>query len=90
MANIKSSKKSAIQSKKKRKINLSNKSMLRTFIKKVKIFISKNDKKQAIKTFIFIQKVIDRQTTKGLIHKNKAARYKSNIFKQIKYMTTFE
>lgn len=86
MANIKSSKKFSIKSKLQRKKNLSNKSKLRTHIKKVNLSIDKNEKENAMLLFINMQKIIDRHTTKGLIHKNRAARYKSNIFKRIKHM----
>lgn len=84
MANIKSSKRFHVKSKIQRTLNLSKKSMLRTFIKKVTFAINEHDKDKAIKSFIIAQKIIDRQATKGLIHKNKAARCKSNIFKRIK------
>lgn len=84
MANIKSSKKFSIKSNKKHKLNTSNKSMLRTFIKKVIFYINKKDKKTAMQFFINMQKIIDRQTTHGLIHKNRAARIKLKIFKNIK------
>ncbi|ADV33524.1 30S ribosomal protein S20 [Candidatus Blochmanniella vafra str. BVAF] len=87
MANIKSSKKSIKKSKNRRTNNISKKSMLRTFIKKVKKAINNKNKALAINQFIIMQKCIDRQSTKGLIHRNKAARYKSKIFKQIKTLT---
>lgn len=86
MANTKSSKKFSIKSKIQRKHNLSKKSMLRTFIRKVNSDINRNDATHAIVSFVTMQKIIDRQTIKGLIHKNRAARYKSNLFKRIKNM----
>lgn len=33
-----------------------------------------------------MQPIVDRQATKGLIHKNKAARHKANLQAQIKAM----
>lgn len=86
LANIKSSKKFLIKSEIQRKYNTSNRSKLRTFIKKVNIEIKNKNKNLAKKLYIVLQKIIDRQTTKGLIHKNKAARFKSNIFKKITNM----
>lgn len=83
MANIKSSKRFFIKSEIQRKYNASNKSKLRTFIKKVNTAIKKRDKILANNFFTIIKKIIDQHTVKGLIHKNKAARYKSNIFKNI-------
>lgn len=88
MANIKSSKRFSEKSRIQRKINLSNKSKLRTHIKKVNIAIKNNDQKKAMISFTIMQKIIDQQTIKGLIHKNRAARYKSNIFKRIKCIST--
>lgn len=83
MANIKSSKKSIIKSKIQRKCNASNRSKLRTFIKKINITIKNNDKYLSEKIFIKIQKIVDQHNSKGLIHKNQAARLKSKIFKRI-------
>lgn len=83
MANIKSAKKRAIQSEKSRKHNASNRSMMRTFIKKAYATVATNDKDAALNTFKEMQIVVDRLAAKGLIHKNKAARHKANIAKKI-------
>lgn len=83
MANIKASKKDAITSEKRRKKNISRRSMIRTFIKKVRIAIASKNKELACDAFKAMQPVIDRHATKGLIHKNKAARYKSNLLLKI-------
>ncbi|PPI87953.1 30S ribosomal protein S20 [Candidatus Pantoea edessiphila] len=79
MANIKSAKKRAITSEKRRKINSSHRSMVRTFIKKVYLAIESGDKIAAQNAFSHMQPVIDRQASKGLISKNKAARHKSRL-----------
>lgn len=83
LANTKSAKKFIIKSKKNRNRNLSNRSMLKTFIKKVNIAINKRNISEALFAFKNMQKCIDRQSIKGLIHKNKAARCKSKIFRRI-------
>ncbi len=83
MANIKSAKKRAVTSEKRRKNNASRRSMLRTFIKKVYAAIAVGDKETAQKAFNEMQPIVDRQAAKGLIHKNKAARHKSNLTAQI-------
>ncbi|KOC88553.1 30S ribosomal protein S20 [Winslowiella iniecta] len=83
MANIKSAKKRAVTSEKRRKHNASNRSMMRTFIKKVYAAIATGDKEAALKAFNEMQPIVDRQASKGLIHKNKAARHKSNLTAQI-------
>ncbi|ALD15115.1 30S ribosomal protein S20 [Buchnera aphidicola (Aphis glycines)] len=84
MANIKSSKKDAVASEYRRKNNMSQRSKIRTFIKKVRLSILSGDKKRAEDAFKNMQPVIDKYSTKGLIHKNKAARYKSVLSLQIK------
>ncbi|NRA84583.1 MAG: 30S ribosomal protein S20 [Gammaproteobacteria bacterium] len=84
MANIKSAKKRAITSEKSRKHNASRRSMMRTFMKKVLVAIASGDKDAATKAFVEVQPILDRYATKGLIHKNKAARHKSRLSAQIK------
>ncbi|XZR53151.1 MAG: 30S ribosomal protein S20 [Enterobacteriaceae bacterium] len=86
MANIKSSIKRIIQSKKKRKYNLIYKSMLKTFIKKTILLISTGNKKESKESYKKTQKIIDRLVSKKIIHKNKASRYKSNLFIKINNM----
>ena len=84
MANIKSAKKRAIQSEKRRQHNASQRSMMRTFIKKVYAAIATGDKAASEVAFIEMQKVVDRMASKGLIHANKAANHKSKLVAQIK------
>ncbi|MGK2896871.1 MAG: 30S ribosomal protein S20 [Candidatus Makana argininalis] len=84
MSKIKSSIKRDLQSKKKRKNNISNKSIIKNFLKKIKFYIYKKDKKISKDLFCKFQSIIDRKSTKGLIHKNKASRYKKKIFNRIK------
>lgn len=86
MANIKSAKKRAIQSDKQRRHNASRRSMVRTFIKKVDAAIATGDKEAAQKAFSIMQPLIDRQAAKGLFHKNKSARHKSNLTLRINTM----
>ncbi|URJ25199.1 30S ribosomal protein S20 [Candidatus Blochmannia ocreatus (nom. nud.)] len=88
MVNTKSAKKSLIKSKIQRKYNMSQRSMLRTFIKKVYNAISSKNQETAMNAFVTMQKIIDRQTCKGLIHKNKAARYKSRVYAQLMSMNS--
>ncbi len=84
MANTKQAKKRAIQSEQHRKHNASRRSMLRSYIKKVVLAIESKDKKTAEEAFKTAVPIIDRMATKGLIHKNKAARHKSRLNKKIK------
>lgn len=84
MANIKSAKKRAIQSEKRRQHNASRRSMMRTYMKKTIAAIVAGDKEAATKAFGEMQPILDRMATKGLIHKNKAARHKASFAAQIK------
>ncbi|MFI4853153.1 MAG: 30S ribosomal protein S20 [Candidatus Makana argininalis] len=84
MSKIKSSIKRNLQSKKKRKSNIKNKSIIKTFLKKIKYYIDKKDKQLSKNIFYKFQSIIDRQSIKGLIHKNKASRYKRKITNRIK------
>ncbi|CAL4319542.1 30S ribosomal protein S20 [Buchnera aphidicola (Thelaxes suberi)] len=86
MANIKSSQKDIIKSRKRKLRNTSKKSMLKTLIKKVHLAVITKNKENATIAFKKMQPVIDRCAMQGLIHKNKAARYKSNLLKNIKNM----
>ncbi|WP_395755947.1 30S ribosomal protein S20 [Edwardsiella ictaluri] len=86
MANIKSAKKRAVQSEKRRKHNASRRSMMRTFIKKVYAAIATGDKAAAQAAYNDMQPIVDRQANKGLIHKNKAARHKANLTARINAM----
>jgi len=83
LANIKSAKKRAVQSEKRRKHNASRRSMMRTYIKKVYAAIAAGDKESAQVAYKDMQEIVDRQAARGLIHKNKAARHKANLVKQI-------
>ena len=84
MANSKSAKKRALQSEKRRQHNASRRSMLRTYVKKVIAAIKAGDHKTAAEAFAVEQPIVDRMATKGLIHKNKAARQKARLNAKIK------
>jgi small subunit ribosomal protein S20 len=84
LANIKSAKKRAIQSEKRRQHNASRRSMTRTSLKKVLSAITSGDKEAAQAAYTAATPLLDRMATKGLIHKNKAARHKSRLAAQIK------
>ncbi|ANZ22381.1 30S ribosomal protein S20 [Buchnera aphidicola (Diuraphis noxia)] len=86
MANIKAAKKDVITSEKRRKNNTSRRSMIRTYIKKVRLAIISGQKEIAQKAFKKMQPIVDSHVNKGLIHKNKAARYKSTLYLQISKM----
>ncbi|MEQ1440268.1 30S ribosomal protein S20 [Fontimonas sp. SYSU GA230001] len=83
MANIASAKKRARQAEKRRARNVAQRSMVRTTIKKVVKALDAKDKTAAVAAYQEMVPVIDRYATKGLIHKNKAARHKSRLAARI-------
>ena len=84
MANSAGSKKRARQAVKRNKHNSQIRAKVRTFIKKVSYAIDAGDKKEATSGFTEMQKNVDQAVSKGLMHKNQAARKKSSIIAQIK------
>jgi small subunit ribosomal protein S20 len=58
--------------------------MTRTSLKKVLSAIASGDKEAAQAAYSAATPILDRMATKGLIHKNKAARHKSRLAAQIK------
>ena len=86
MANSAGSKKRARQAVKRNKHNSQIRAKVRTFIKKVSYAIDAGDKKEATSGFTEMQKNVDQAVSKGLMHKNQAARKKSRIIAQIKVL----
>jgi small subunit ribosomal protein S20 len=84
LANSKQAKKRAVQSEKRRQHNGSRRSMMRTLVKKVLSAIEAGDKEVATKELAAATPILDRYASKGLIHKNKAARSKSRLNAAIK------
>jgi len=64
-------------------INRQNKSALRTQVKKLREAIEKSDKETAQKLVSSTVSLIDKSVKKGTIHKNKGARFKSRLTRQV-------
>ena len=79
LANSAQAKKRIRQNERRRMANKSKRSAMRTAIKKVVSAIESKDKTAAADALQQAQPVIDGAVTKGLIHKNKAARHKSRL-----------
>ncbi|EDN67711.1 Ribosomal protein S20 [Beggiatoa sp. PS] len=84
MANSAQAKKRARQSEKRRQHNASRRSMLRTYIKKVVKAIDNRNSEEARVAYQVAVPIIDRMASKGIIHKNKAARHKSRLYSRIR------
>ena len=83
MANIKSSAKRAELIEKQTAKNKAAKSLMKTNIKKFNAATVEGDSEAAERTYKAAVKTVDRAATKGLIHKNKAARRKSALTKKL-------
>ena len=83
MANSKSADKRARQNKKRYELKHAQRSMVRTAVKATVKSVEAKDK-NVNETFKAAQSTVDKMVSKGVIHKNKAARLKSRMNKQIK------
>jgi small subunit ribosomal protein S20 len=79
VANSPQALKRARQAEKRRQRNASQRSMMRTYIKKVRKALLAGDKDGATAAYKDAVPMIDRMVGKGLLHKNAAARYKSRM-----------
>lgn len=83
MPNIKSSIKRAAQNEKRRAQQTSQKSALRTSLKAVEVAVANQDADAAQAALRTAVKKLDTAASKGLIHKNAAARKKSRLAKAV-------
>ncbi len=87
MANTKSAEKAARQAVKHRTNNVANRSRLRTAIRGIGEAAASGNKETARAAFKAAQPTIDAMVSKGLIHRNKAARHKSRLSARVKAAT---
>ncbi|QTX02765.1 30S ribosomal protein S20 [Candidatus Phytoplasma luffae] len=81
MANTRQQKKRIKTNEKRRLINSSFKSSVRTFIKKFKNLVASSEKEKAISCFNIINKKLDKGLSKKIYHMNFVSRNKSNFAK---------
>ncbi|MCB1680343.1 MAG: 30S ribosomal protein S20 [Rhodospirillales bacterium] len=84
MANHKSAKKRTRRNASKAEVNKARKSRMRSFIKKVELAIEAKDAKLAQEALRLVQPELCRSVSKGLIHKNAAARKLSRLVAKVK------
>ena len=84
MANTAQARKRVRQAEKARARNASQRSAMRTAVKKVLKAIDAKDRETAEKNYRYATSLLDRAARKGLIHLNKAARLKSRILAKIR------
>ena len=83
MPNIKSSKKDVIASKIAYEKNKADKSVLKTTVKKFEAAVAAGDAAAAQAAYTQAVKKVDQAVTKGILHKNTAARKKSSMTLQL-------
>jgi len=84
MANTPQSKKRARQNDRRQVINSARRSRIRTFLRKVEEAIASGDKEAAATALRTAQPEIMRGVTKGVLHKNTAARKMSRLSSRVK------
>ena len=84
MANIKSAKKRIVTSQKRAAKNKAVKSGVKTAVKKVLVAVEAKDAAAAAATFENAKSIIDKAASKGVLHKNTAARKVSRLAAAVK------
>ena len=87
LANSPQARKRAKQSEKRRAQNASQRSMVRTYIRRVHGAVEANDADAAGTALSQAVPIIDKMVTKGIMHKNQAARQKSRLNKRVKSLS---
>ncbi len=87
MANSVSARKRARQTERHRQRNASQRSHVRTQIKKVLRAIETGDKAAAEEAYKAAVPALDRSVSKGIMHANKAARHKSRLHQHVRSMS---
>jgi small subunit ribosomal protein S20 len=83
LANIQSAIKRNKQNEKRRLRNRVFRGQARTSVKKARVAIASADKEEAKVKVLDAVKALDKAASKGIIHKNNAARRKSRLMKQL-------
>ncbi|PCJ31325.1 MAG: 30S ribosomal protein S20 [Gammaproteobacteria bacterium] len=86
MANSAQAKKRARQAEDARQRNASQRSAMRTGLKKLEAAIESGDKEQATAAFKAAIPALDKMAGKGIVHRNTAARSKSRLNARVRAM----
>ena len=88
MANTPQSKKRARQTERRTEVNKARRSRIRTFLRKVEEAIAGGDPQVAAEALRTAQPELMRGVTKGVVHKNTAARKMSRLAARVKALST--
>lgn len=83
MPNHKSAEKRVRQTERRNEVNRRNRSRLRTEIKKLRTSITGKDAETSQAVLPTTVSMIDKMVSKGVLHRNAAARYKSRLTKHV-------
>lgn len=83
MPNHKSAEKRVRQTERRNEVNRRNRSRLRTEIKKLRASITGKDAENSQTLLPTTVSMIDKMVSKGVLHRNAAARYKSRLTKHV-------
>ncbi|MGE5396531.1 MAG: 30S ribosomal protein S20 [Chitinophagales bacterium] len=83
MAKSKTPAKRVLTAEKSRERNIAKKSAMKTEVKKFEAAIAEKNIDNAENIFVSAASIIDKNAGKGIIHKNKAARKKSQLAKKL-------
>lgn len=81
MPNIKSAKKRVLIAETNRQRNQATKSRMKGQLKKFSAAVTEGNKAEAEKQLLASVSILDKTASKGVIHKNAAARRKSNLYR---------
>jgi small subunit ribosomal protein S20 len=83
-----SAKKRHRQSEKRRVVNKSRRSRVKSSVRKFDELVSKKDTKAAAEHLVELTKLVDQTAAKGTMHRNAAARKKSRLQKKLNAIKT--
>ena len=86
MANIKSAKKRVLIAQKNTERNVAFKTSIKTAVKKVLVCAASEDRAELNALLSKVYQLCDKAVSKGILHKNTAARKKSRLTKAVKKM----
>lgn len=83
MARIQSAVKNIRKNRRRNAVNRARRSALRGQIRKLRALLARKDRDGARRALNATLSIIDRSVSKGIIHRNAAARYKSRLTRQV-------
>lgn len=86
MPNIKSAKKRVLVAEVRRERNMAAKTRMKTQLKKFAAAVEDGNKEVAERELLASVSILDKTASNGVIHKNAAARRKSNLYKAFNQM----